>query len=646
MDEAKRKKIVILVFGFLIAVVLVLGLSYAYFSVVKTQGNDNVLGTSCLSVDFIEGNAITVNPAYPITDAEGRKLAPYTFTIKNLCNDLLFYQVNLETLDTSTLSSDYLALALDDGAVTNVVGMTSVTPTLSNASGAKKITTGTIGGGAEVTYDVRLWVAESTPLNSSTQNKVHKSKITIIITPDTSICAKCGVLMEKQLSGGSPNQFLRTDLTHGQIEELEFVATNDVPAHLVAASADVSQANDGSVMAWWEPVGTNSRYKLTIGVDNGVKPYDATSLFNYLENLDKLDLNNFYTYAVTDMTDMFYRTGINSSVFKLDLGDNFNTSRVTTMYNMFAKTGQNCPVFTLNLGDKFDTSNVTIMNNMFDSIGYNNPNFVLNLGNMFDTSNVTQMDDMFDSVGYNSNTKLELKLGSKFDTSKVRSMSRMFENTGYNSATFNLDLGDKFDTSKVRSMSYMFSNTGRNSSGFTLNLRDKFDTSSVTNMSRMFIYVGAGNLNFTLDLGAKFDTSSVTGMDYMFAYAGHASTVFALDFKDKFDTSNVVSMNGMFVQTGYSNPNFTLDLGANFSTASTSNVGVMFSAAGAANPNFSINMKTLEFEKNPFKGGMLQTISSGSTIYVKDAAAVVFVSSGTNLPAGATVVNCAVSACP
>ena len=73
--------------------------------------------------------------------------------------------------------------------------------------------------------------------------------------------------------------------------------------------------------------------------------------------LKKLNLNNFNTNNVTDMSNMFYYC---SSLKELNI-NNFNTNKVTNMYRMFSGCSS---LKELNLSG-FNTNNVTDMGGMF-----------------------------------------------------------------------------------------------------------------------------------------------------------------------------------------------------------------------------------------------------------------------------------------
>ena len=288
-----------------------------------------------------------------------------------------------------------------------------------------------------------------------------------------------------------------------------------------AASMNVinieDEESDYGIKLWLDPTDKTAYYytepeKVYLNANSSemfYSKYDEQKIKNILE----IDLSNFDTSQVTNMSYMF--DGMRN-LTTLNLS-NFNTSKVTNMRFMFFHASN---LTSLNLSN-FDTSRVTDMQYMFSYVSNLTS---LNLSN-FDTSRVTDMQYMF---SYASNlTSLNL---SNFDTSKVTNMRYMFYGMS-NLAILNLS---SFDTSKVTNMNAMFYDVH---SLITLNLSN-FDTSKVTNMSYMFY--GMRNLT-TLNL-SSFDTSKVTDMEAMFA---NMSSLISLNLSN-FDTSKVTSMGRIF----------------------------------------------------------------------------------------------------
>ena len=226
---------------------------------------------------------------------------------------------------------------------------------------------------------------------------------------------------------------------------------------------DVSEAGDGSVLAWMD------NGNLYVAADGAIAPNsNASWLFHKFVNLKTINFGNcFVTSSVTRMSGMF---GGCSSLTGLDLSC-FETSAVTDMYGVFSSCGS---LTHLDL-TSFDTSNVTDMSSMFDGC-----RSLISLDlTSFGTSNVTTMESMF----YECKSLVSLNL-TNFDTSSVTRMDFMFEKC--NSLT-SLDLSS-FDTSNVTYMNWMFSWC---SSLTSLNL-SRFDASAVAGMYSMFY--GCDNL--------------------------------------------------------------------------------------------------------------------------------------------------------
>ena len=243
-------------------------------------------------------------------------------------------------------------------------------------------------------------------------------------------------------------------------------------------------------------------------------PESCASMFGSCEVLKSLDLSNFDTSKVTDMSSMFYGCKYLTS---LDVS-NFDTSKVTDMSSMFLA----CKYLTSLDVSNFDTSNVTNMSSMFLNCVALTSIDVSNL----DTSKVEKMSYMFSGCSVLASLDV-----SKFNTISVTSMNSMFNNC---TALTSLDVRN-FDTSKVTDMSSMFSSC----IGLTSIDVSNLDTSKVEDMSYMFYYCSGLT---SLDL-SYFDTSKVTNMKSMFF---NCSALTSLDVSN-FNTSNVTNMSTMFM---------------------------------------------------------------------------------------------------
>ena len=100
-----KKKVILIVVGVLLIISLVIGASYALWINTVTQKGSNVVNSDCFKISFTDKDTIYLDNAYPILDSAANDLTPYQFTIKNVCENAANFQVNLETLSTSTLAS-------------------------------------------------------------------------------------------------------------------------------------------------------------------------------------------------------------------------------------------------------------------------------------------------------------------------------------------------------------------------------------------------------------------------------------------------------------------------------------------------------------------------------------------------------------
>ena len=308
---------------------------------------------------------------------------------------------------------------------------------------------------------------------------------------------KENVITTPDSATGSTSKFFNTEVMREEIQSLTIAEDNTVPDTPGVVSKDISQNQDGTVMLWYTPKevtssdgSTKTMYDMWIGGENGVLQTgtNASGMFAYLTNIEKLDLSKLDTSYITNMSRMFY----NSSGLKSINLSNFNTSNVTNMNYMFSECNN---LLSLDLSN-FDTSKVTAMVGMFQ----NDTNLSsINFGSDFNTEKVTTMIAMFSLC-----KKLSYIDLSEFNTSNVTNMQSMFY---YCESLQSLDLSN-FDTSKVTTMYAMFMNC--------INLKEldlsNFNTSNVTNMQSMFYQCRRLE---DLNLGS-FDTSKLTTINYIF----------------------------------------------------------------------------------------------------------------------------------
>ena len=194
-----------------------------------------------------------------------------------------------------------------------------------------------------------------------------------------------------------------------------FKKSTVAPATSMNAVNIEDEASDYEIKLWFNPTDKTAYYYAE--TEKVYLNNDSRGTFYLADNLTTLDLSNFDTSQVTDMSYMFDDA---DNLTTLDLS-NFDTSKVTNMDSMFFASG----LTSLNLSS-FNTSKVTDMSYMF----YDMRNLTsLDLSN-FDTSKVTNMNSMFCLDGmYISGDKLEtIYVNNDFNTSKLTNFTDMFEN--------------------------------------------------------------------------------------------------------------------------------------------------------------------------------------------------------------------------
>ena len=283
----------------------------------------------------------------------------------------------------------------------------------------------------DVEYNSKV---ESQPSNLTSNLEVTLNYVQAGTT-DTGEVLPSETNLMRSYSGGSQADY-HNDAYREKITSIEFLNNKNIPSDAVQ-SWDVSERQDGSVMAWIVNDSENvGYYKLYIGGDGGViaNP-NSSNLFSEFRKVKKIDLNNLNTSNVTNMNHLF---NFCENLINLDLSS-FDTSKVKDMNSMFSV---NRNLENINFGNKFDTSNVTNMGSMFNTCSSLTS---LDLSN-FNTSQVTDMSYMFVEF-----PNIELNL-SGFVTSNVINMMSMFYKAKLNA----LDLSS-FDTSNVTNMTWMFS---------------------------------------------------------------------------------------------------------------------------------------------------------------------------------------------
>ena len=302
ISKVKENKIA-LVLLILILFMVCIGISYSLWKVNLFQTTANTLATDCFNITFTEANNIELLNTYPMYDEDGSKLTPYTFTIKNNCASYATYQVQLEILNTSTLSDQYLKVMLDTKTPDLLTNYKEGEITLENAKSSYILDNNALDKNEEKTYNLRVWLDENVTLETEgVQNSTWSAKVTITAKYSDHLPSEyercmmeydelvyCGVLAQLDTTGKCPT--LQEDGT------VELTSSENKEGYVCSAPDDygTSYYFRGNVTNNYVKFGKNENEKdmywriIRINGDGSVRMiYDGTSAYaNGEENADR-----------------------------------------------------------------------------------------------------------------------------------------------------------------------------------------------------------------------------------------------------------------------------------------------------------------------------------------------------------------------
>lgn len=198
----KKRFYMYVFFILIISIVSLTSLSLDTFALwyeTNNQPNDNLISTGCFNIEFNDldehgdSTSIKLLNTYPITDAKGVKLKPYTFTLKNVCNIKGEYRIVLSRLSNSDMDNKFLRYTFtkNDGAlIVNPMPLESTTALdnsleaiINERNNPKTIVDnyvleeGYIEPNEENTYYLRIWMNEEA--DNSQMEKTFEGVVSI-----------------------------------------------------------------------------------------------------------------------------------------------------------------------------------------------------------------------------------------------------------------------------------------------------------------------------------------------------------------------------------------------------------------------------------------------------------------------------------
>ena len=189
VDIIKKKKKLGLYYGLLVTVICIIGVSFAWFRLYLSQNENNTLASrTCFNTTLTEDTSkISLTDAFPITDEDGLKQTPFTFTIKNNCNSYVKVYITIdstyrESTDTSYLKDNYMKVNISPKGTTTgksvILGSQTLTDLENNKKGYIIVSTG-LNANEEKSYDLRIWM-DSAVTTEQGLNKNWSGKIVVV----------------------------------------------------------------------------------------------------------------------------------------------------------------------------------------------------------------------------------------------------------------------------------------------------------------------------------------------------------------------------------------------------------------------------------------------------------------------------------
>ena len=376
----KKKQLLLSIGLVLILVLMIVGISYAAFKFVGEGKKPNTITTGAITMEYTEStNTISMTGALPTTDATGKvrltKGEYFDFTIKSSIkgNTNINWEIAAEDITPSSakkMAGKNIKLYLtklngdkEEEVMAPKVynATTSANTKTGRPSGVMSLATGTMSTSETTNYRLRMYVDEDYNPQGDGGGLSFSVKINAygkVKEAPTGSKIKAYMTQDDYDNDNYPETDFHTDAYRSKITSITTKKDNIVPA-TATESWDISEAGDGSVMAYVEDDGTgNSTYKVTIGGKGGIIANE--SMIRYFSGFSKMTSIDLLALDTSEVTNMSYMFNYCISLPNLDVS-NFDTSKVTDMSGMFNK----CRSLTSLDVSNFDTSEVTNMSYMF-----------------------------------------------------------------------------------------------------------------------------------------------------------------------------------------------------------------------------------------------------------------------------------------
>ena len=283
--QKKKVNMIVLVVSVILTLI---GLSYGYFFIRKNQKNNNVANSECFKLEFSnESEAINLSNMYPISDEEGRKQVPYSFTITNTCDMLAGYTVNMEMLEGTTLNSKYLDVLVNNEEIKLLSTYEATDTVIANSTESRILTKGTLAYNDSVDYTVRFWMDKDVE-DIESMNKYFASKIVVVATPSSWNSKDAGY-----------------DTLHDAILANEYQTTPDKAIEKIKAKGKPDLSQTAPIIKWLEKTDVTTTINITKPAESVIETYNKdTGTGDRTTQASNLTLNDtkikFYKTKIFD----------------------------------------------------------------------------------------------------------------------------------------------------------------------------------------------------------------------------------------------------------------------------------------------------------------------------------------------------------
>ena len=235
----RKSKLSLIILGLFI-ILASIGLSYAYwrFTFISDKANKGTSG--CFNLEMTDQkDEINLGSTYPITDEEGLKLKPFSFTLKNTCTIFAHYYVNMEMLEGTTLNSRFVAVRVNNEAINTLDTYKVASTTINASTESRTIAEGYLSAGDSVDYTISFWMDEEATIEDDVMNKMFKTKIVVVSEPGNYSPVQAGY-----------------DTLHDAVLANEYQTTPDIAKTKIASKQAVDVTNTAPVINWIEKTGS------------------------------------------------------------------------------------------------------------------------------------------------------------------------------------------------------------------------------------------------------------------------------------------------------------------------------------------------------------------------------------------------------